>query len=405
MKKANFNNKNKRFLLGVILSVLLLSICIVSCKDGSENGVKDVLSSTPVFGQSSIKFDGIPLNHMNLVINSERNIDRHTLPNLFAEISERDMVNISTILRKQFGGDLIKEEKLPFFIAIYTSNSMENVVLSDIKGISYVIEQENGNFEHIFFEVVNGKFIEDKRFRAECTSLKKTTVQMLANTVFENDGNIKWVSLSSIFSKKTIASKDKIDNLTVKVTEYANYIEGDDLGCQACFGGNGYCTYPENQCISTDPPGDCEDEQIQQAIQNEGLKATEGTMGKLSSLNSEKAYSFRDNFLKKFKKGNEYIDYYYKISRITQMHKGDSPVSLTDKISLAFDIYQIADALQSEDDEVIVSDEMFNRIHDKINSYREYSNNEEFQKILSNIDKDFKIFKNKKKSYILKALQ
>ena len=117
------------------------------------------------------------------------------------------------------------------------------------------------------------------------------------------------------------------------------------------------------------------------------------------------AHSFRDDVLSKTRKGNIYIDYYYKISRIATLNSAVSSDNLLEHINFAHKIYQTAQKFQEDSsNEIIIDEGTKNEFLNFIKYYKTLSNNKEYQQILSDLENDFKDLSGKTRAKVITYL-
>jgi hypothetical protein len=116
-------------------------------------------------------------------------------------------------------------------------------------------------------------------------------------------------------------------------------------------------------------------------------------------------YSIRDNFLLPTTKGKEYVDYYYKISYVFNImgiydqEKEDLEELFTFIRSKAIDFITLGS------EAVMIDSTEYSYLENKIQKYKEFSNNEEYQFIFENITDDLAAIKDKTKADIIRHLE
>lgn len=384
----------------------LVQICILFLFGLLSSCNKTEIQET-IFKQSSyLKIDNEPINHINLYKNEQSKV-----PYLQTQIYSKQLISIYQKLKNNFGGDLENIEKYPKQIVFYTVGKLDNFELNDIIGLSYFLE-EDGNYVHNYFNITNGKAILNDAYTARGTAFKLSDLSILAKK--ENPSKfVSWVLLSEYTnaSSKRVSSIEKPFN-PIKIIEKfnQNHFEYDIIGgCsefQCATEQPGSCYSNENGifCKTNDgdeipvPNGDgC----LSMSIDN-GMSNSRSTSN--NQLDLKKAYDFRDNFLKKSKLGKEYINYYYAISKVSQ-EKGILSKNFSDHLNFALETFKVAEVLQDDsNNEILISDSYEKSAKSLIALYRKEKDNNEFQKILDNIEKDMYKFKGKRKSEIIKEL-
>lgn len=111
-------------------------------------------------------------------------------------------------------------------------------------------------------------------------------------------------------------------------------------------------------------------------------------------------YSIRDNFLLTTSKGKEYVDYYYKLSysfKVLNLYetKGEDLADIMYRVRLKSVQYLIASS-----DDIILDNEEYNYLKERINEFKVLSSNKEYRYIFNKMDNDLDYLKNKTKAQL-----
>lgn len=391
----NFKKKNN-------LLLILLALIILSCSkdDFSINELNQIVNREKTIN-SIVKFSKI---------NNEKGSYQITR-NEF-ELEPVDYDHLKKILNFNK-----KSEDVRYF-SLYLNNEFniqnDNLKLDQIKGVSMYIYKE-GTYIHELYILKNNKWIRHDKFSGKKSSKIQYSIQSLISNQISNIKS--WINIHEYIEDKKMLSKANTIKNQYKASNTGNELERellnnssiipifDDNGCDWCSG-NDKDECRENigglmSCKYT-----CGISKMQEMAQYNN-KGTE-------TFSLSELRDFRDNFLSKYPKGIKYIDYYYKISTVTDMLETIN-FDNYDKNKLLLDEMVIAaKKLQfGNDNDIIVTPKLEKMLNDKINEDITLTTNLEYQTILGTLKKDLlqktftkgmNKFKGKTRSEIIKIL-
>jgi hypothetical protein len=390
--------------LGFIICLLtiVLSISIfVACKDTDEI-VSGEIQTIPKNSTSYLKFNDIPLEHINASIKTilKDGNSPNDVHQLRTEVSNESINNIKKTILSKFSGDISKETVDPETMIFYFSEgNIENPNIKDINAISYFVSKNNDGFRehHLYVRNSGNNFILNKSYTSKVGTFELGDVNLLALTVLKNSKNIKWVLYnglnsnikpqiqSSEFKKAIFNNAEFIPYAASMANRCTSNCTPFDAGGNCGSDGNCYADMEGGGCLATD-------------INSKGAKIKQG-------LNIGFARTFRDDFLSKTKKGKVYTDNYYKISKISTLNNAINSGNLLDHINFANKIFAISQKLQNGDsNEIILDKDTKTELLRFVKYYKTLSKNKEYQQLLIDLEDDFDDLSNKSKAKVLNFL-
>lgn len=389
-----------------LLVVITLTFVTYSCSDESQNSAKkSELTNQPI---ETVKFLGSafrPNNSINAVkgnfTNSEQTnevyagkltLDHSEFLSFYNKLSST--LNLAS-----------SDNKIASYV-LYINEFQSRVTVSNIQGISLFI-QDNSGLNHRLFIKRDGVFSEVQAFNKIVNSFTTNDFDLLLNYCLKNSNNftrpahVFFVSNES-FPANTNARLQTSENVSLSSVIIDNQ---QDLamyaasGCgSSCYSDDGGCTYDEFGEGFCDA---CAGEQMEVAAMSNSISFdTHATFSK------SKAYDFRDNFLKKYKKGKEYVGYYYKLSYLIKAKKTINRENFWAHVSLGKKLYDAASKAQyGNDNDIIVTDELRNESIAMINYYASSTTNPGFPRMLENIKEDVEKFSRMSKKEIIQSIK
>lgn len=173
-----------------------------------------------------------------------------------------------------------------------------------------------------------------------------------------------------------------------------------DIGCKISAPEKPQCRYDVSDPIVDEIcPGEEQNRDAEETIDDS--KSTGYAL-----LDLEMARHFRDSFLSDSPKGEMYKSYYKKIDYIFDGAGFFKAVSFSYRHDIAQELYAIADKLlYAPHSEVIISNELSNKLQDYIADMRTLTTNEEYQDMLDYCLSDLLDFTGKSKTYIIDKFQ
>ena len=369
----------------------------IACKDNKEVVSNEVQEVT----NSYLKFDGKYLDHLNAVkIEQVKDLDK-PITHLSSEVSERIFENIKISLLKN--SDISKIEKV---ILYTTDENLYDIKLENIKAFSIFSSEEKDYHTHHLFKKNNDTFSEDKNYIVRANhSLEIGDINQLSYSLMENESSTKWV----LFKVKTVGIRkespiQRTDEFKkVIINNAKTLLVGEGLSpcrsaSETCPNMDYGATCTEEGCISGGGgDGPCSKEQTDETAMQARMTT--------KNFDSNFAYDFRDNFLKKSEKGKKYIDYYYKISRISSVYDGVNMSNIKDRVKFVTAMYKVAHILiEGKDNDIVFDDSTTEVSLNTIKDYSKLSENKEYKEILKDIEKDVRQFSKKTKKEIKSQL-
>lgn len=377
--------------LGLSVIVCWVLLFINGC---DQNTMQEVKTPNPNF-ESGIKFAGQAIAFENLAHSngtiSELTGQRVRYPQLIADIKPSTAQMMVAKLAEHFGEEIRKQPGQSNKVVLYTTGSLEDISLADIQGVS-LFSLVNGRLHHRIYKVTNESLTEDKRFTVDTDYFMIAELHLLANAAFKNE-NISWATFQTANNQQgaRVASTTSMQNkFGEAVYPYTGILLSTADGCADCYGGFGNCTGDisgKHCCGTCAPEGDGA---CPKAPAERYLIQTTGR----STINTEVAYSFRDNFLKKTTKGKQYVDFYYKLGQFGIKTKTLNNDNIADHARLALLSQDVAEKLENGNDaDVPVTDEFHKEAKKMLGVYKKAADakeNREVQAIVSIIDQELR---------------
>jgi hypothetical protein len=370
-------------LLFVALSLVgIFAIGVFSCKENVE-----VANSTapPLSATSFLKFDGEVLESTNAHFIDVKSGDGYSgeINVLTTEITRKNIKSIYENAIESLGLTIDKNI-LPEMIVFYSNNkNLSNLNIENVIGMSVWIAKRDEITKHrLFRRNSNNTFVVDETYDTDCGQILNRDINYIAGAVLK--GDIHWVSYSVVDKNNpsNISNKPYLPIFTQNVINNADFILSGSavMSCGApCLGFGGFCAG-----ASCDGGGPIEPQCNTQTANAISKNAKMGVQADLSVMRE-----IRDEFMSKFKKGEEYTQLYYKISNIDHIFGTVNLHNALETISLANDLIDAANILkQGDNNEIVIDNELKDKIQKMIQSHRKVSKNGEFQKILDKIEFD-----------------
>jgi len=284
-------------------------------------------------------------------------------------------------------------------------NRQKNVQIQDVVGVSMWFPKGNGVREHRLYRSNNdSEFALDLTYSLDCGAISRTEINYLTTIVLNTQNEVTWVgySLDKGNSARFAASdKPLIPEFSRTVINNANVILVSRTlsGSFACGNQEGFdCQFDDrNNFVCTrlfGDPGNCPKEKLDELNKNSRLSAD-------FDFDIEIASSIRDNILTKSSKGKEYINHYYKISKVENAFSVLNIGNALENMDLAVNLVSLTSGLEKgKDDEILIDKELKQKALLMIKEYKKISMNKEYQRILKTIENDVNELALKKKSEV-----
>lgn len=383
-----------------ILSVTLLFI-LLSCNQSETNVLinEDELNKMFLNPKTNTVFD----EHNNILFNSNSFRD--------VEIEYLKDKKLSSILNSKFN-------KIRGFTIYYQNAEPEKIdkqILQDeIFALSIYEFNYNNEIVHKFYLKENNSFVNKFCLLENTmnTSNQIFLVSLYKQEMFRQNpiGIYNFSDVNEVFSEKNKNQRNEFELFKVvtkhKMLDYARknstvFRAAEPVFCVACAESAGSICDAGVYCSNETPM--CEKDEEEQDISMRGLLSSTNAD---ILFNDELYYNLRDNLMLQYNIGEKYIDYYYAISSFVQ--KSDYDVStLIKMISTLPDLNNSIEKLLSNtnNNEIIITEQLKLDILSIINDLRTVSNNEDFQTILNELESDIIFLSNKTKTNLINDLQ
>jgi hypothetical protein len=288
-----------------------------------------------------------------------------------------------------------------YYDTIITKNYL--VTDQQIKGVSVFSVKGRRIIHHLFMKNEICEFYEVENVRVAVEGISEAHLHYyLENYVFTNTQNKTVITTKGNFANEIYkrikkyktsfryevknTSKENTPGSTPECNSYfrcAWFPSGIRMPCVEGFGGKPECS------------GRCAAQQMVSELELENISQS-------AFININLMYSFRDDFLDNYNKGNEYIDNYYFLS---EEFKDNISISLALKTALFFfDFNSVMAAFVNPENhltEIMFTEELTQDLLDLLDDYEEITNSTEGKAILASIRADINSFKNKQLQEIL----
>jgi hypothetical protein len=393
--------KNKLTLFGS-LSIAILILYTVSCrKDTTENST-NVSSPQKSLEINSKSYEttkmGVKEINSKTTSKYSKVDDYPERPGLMANLNSTSVYEVLIDLKQHFDGSIDNISDTPRVMVFHTNGSLSNINYSDVLAIS-VFTENNGVLNHTLHSVNNNETTLDSRFTKSTNYFTSIEINLLSTIVSPNTNLGHSIIINNTLGNsynRYLNNPSYAFNQTVydRSNQAPKPPEGGG-GCGMCGGGNGSCDM-SGGCV----PNDCGKNTTDQT-------GTDNNLISASAIyNNQIGYDFRDNLLSQYQLGQKYIAYYYHLSYVVRTFSTINVSNFAKHFELCGLIYQSVDILTNgSNDNIPISSELKAKGIDLINDYRDYSDNEEYLKMLDNITADLTKYEGKTKSYILNDIQ
>lgn len=401
------NKTKKTVIVGLIMSAALAPVAFFSCKKTNPEVVQtsSETRSNPSLSILEKNYNPLvyflPYKEDPSKLSARQNNSTIIYSSGKVLIEGQKIQEIYNDLQSNFGSNLSSAIS-PKAIVLYADCPYTTIAASNITGISIISFNQN-KLEHRFYEIKNnGLANEVDKFQCQFNSYDSNDFSLLLDEVTKQNATYasflfltspEFKAFKAVGQPQVYLTRNLIDNGIMNKPIYG----GEKNLCEECNDKS------ETESCATDENGDvyCTGGCQNKILINVGVK-----YNKVADIDLKQAYNFRDNFLNKYSKGRDYIDYYYKVSYIVgglsliNINTFDQTLELTKKL------YAIADRMQNgADNEIIINNDLKNYLDAAIEDYKTKSDNNEFKQIMNKIKSDLNQFKNKTRSHIISKLQ
>jgi hypothetical protein len=395
MHKNKIQMKMKNFKYYKLITVLV-TLLLLNCSEQKEpvvSNLSSIIDNNAIINISTNHLEYINNGEITELVRNDFSMENNDIANLMSKLN-LEQRNIDYLV-------LYIDKK-------YELTTKEQLVLTDIKGISLYTKKEDTYFHD--FLVQNNK--EWKIFE-KFSNKKVDKLQFsLQNLLSNNLGTIKTLcqigKISNEFAKvqkSQIVSLYKSANknsLEKELLDDALIIPNvPDMDCFTCPGDDkNSCSRLLLTCKYT-----CSTNQMSEIADYLGEER----------VPKEILYDFRDNFLNKYPKGKKYIDSYYKITTAFDLLNVITLENYATDRPFLDKVISVCNKLQyGHDNDIIITPEFEQEILGRINNWSTLTTNSEFQNILTNFKtdlvnkafaKELKKVRNKTRADIIKILK
>lgn len=303
-------------------------------------------------------------------------------------------------------------EKTMDIVLYYNSPISQTLKVSDenIQGISIFGVEKKKIMHHLFIKNEKSEFYEEENTKVPIRYVTHNHIRYyLENYVFKNPQNKSYIITSGKFAtevEKNIKKYHRAPLFRFEVNTSAKDVghpSGEEhptcgdpcpLGAGGCLIRTDIMGQEHSECV-TDP---CSSREAQTILLNEN-------MGENIYINLGLMYSFRDDFLYMYEKGENYIEYYYYLS---EEYQGKISISLALQSALFLkDFNSVLQAFLNPENhltEIMFTEELTESLLDLLDEYEKITSTDEGKEMLTSIRADINSFKNKQLQEILEMI-
>ncbi len=392
-KNIKVHNKSILFLL---ISLVLISFS--SCKDECDKcNVPPDLTKIITFNLNNHSFqDEFQIYQMKLKNGNYREAifevkTNENLYNFIKDFCQNQNVSINS--------------QTISIVLYYKSPVTQNFIVNDenVKGISIYCVENKKIMHHLFVRNVKNIFIEEENTKVAVSWISHNHIQFyLEHYVFDNPNNNSYIIFSNELTSKVWKNRKKYRYVPFRLELKSTTKE--ETKPQECYGP---CPSPgSGGCITITTPGGiglvCESECT--FVTTQSILTTEN-LSESTFINLNLMHSFRDDFLSKYSKGEEYINNYYLISSEL---KDNISIPLALKTAVFFSHFNSVMAAfvnpENHLNEILFTENLTQELLDLLDDYEEIISSSEGRAIISSIRNDINSFKNKTLQEILSMI-
>jgi len=379
----------KKVISFFVFSLLLFNI---SCDNDIKTGHE----------QYSYFIDDIPLENS---FNFSYNVSKETTTFTVVETKYDDYNQVLNYLNTLVEGQNLNFpiSSIVFYSNIDDNSNSYNLESTIAVSIFYL---NNGKLFHSLFKKNNNSdFIKDINFdKISTANIELNTLQNLSLLIEAKSWH--FIKLNNFKFYKTNASNTIGEYIETELLKKREIYKIKNPSGLTCWDNISFC-YSANECpCSMSPDGGLDCAVYGCGPTDCGISEANKLLSNENKLNTNFAYNFRNNFLKKYNKGKLYISYYYVLSKELKSIDYFTLSNILYDYNFYKKIYSIANTLENgNNDDIVISSSDSLIILNKINVLKNYApNNEKYQIILNNIKNDVITYTNKTRVEIISIL-
>jgi hypothetical protein len=267
-----------------------------------------------------------------------------------------------------------------------------------ISGISiYYIDKKRIKHQ-LFIKNSEGMFIGNENTKVSVPFISHNHSQFyLNNYVYKSAQNRSYISIMGDLADEVYNNLKDYKRVPFRFEKKTSkgLVGGNNHCGDPCPYGTGWCIEGPKLIACSSVVGPCTTENIQSSLLKENLSES-------NFINLDLMYSFRDNFLFTFDKGEEYINNYYLLSAEL---KDNISIPLALKTAVFFSHFNSVMAAfvnpENHLNEIMFTESLTNELLDLLDDYEEIITSSEGKAIISSIRSDINSYRNKSLQEIL----
>ena len=397
---------------------LLVASIVFACKESQDD--KEILKKTPeelgLGGTSYLKFENISIDHVNANKISSLAGEGYEKPinNLTTEISSKSMASITEKLDKIEGFDKAISSKLLNTIFYLKNANLEKIKMEDVEAVSIILFQGENSAKHVLFKRAKenpSNFIVDDTYTTICdqNQVSATDISYIAGTALKNYSSVNWVryiDIEELSNMKPIVNNSEVNkNLKKIAINNATFLlsKKANPNCVAVcqIQAEGDCIHPDPNSSRWDYDQPC---LLEKSIEKGKTVNKSSRIAQIFELDNIR--DIRDNYMVKTEKGKEYIDYYDKMTQVSEAFDVINVSNAYEHLIVAQELMGVMKTLVSgKKSEIVIDNEAKENYLKLINDYRKVTKNKEFQSMLNIFENDVKNLTSKNKESVMNYIQ
>ncbi|WP_172916985.1 hypothetical protein [Capnocytophaga canis] len=277
-------------------------------------------------------------------------------------------------------------------VVIYTQSEKDEVDFSDVNQMLLYVRKEDG-FRTFLFENKEGKLELNPKYTFHSNFISSNDIYDLYKIISPKSKAHCYTLLNGKLAKALSLKESSLQFFVSTAMERSvcrpPCSEGEGtcivVGAGDDLDGNWICS----QSFEDFQEAECAEEQVSEVLKEDTSYSTTDIL--LSS------YNFKYLFLERSNKGKEYIEMYYELSKQMKKKLFNVKFSIYVYQALKNDVIPICNKLMYHPDsnEILISDEKYKILYERIDYIEKQLNNAESSKILNRFKKDLRFYKNK----------
>ncbi len=286
--------------------------------------------------------------------------------------------------------------------------------MEDVEAVSIILFQGENSAQHLLFKRAKenpNNFTIDDTYTTICdqNQVSTTDISYIAGTVLKNNSSVNWVRYIDIEELSNI--KPKVNNS--EVSKNLKKIAINNATFLLSKKANPNCVYTcqiqaEGECVRPDAfsPYTCDNGTclLEKSIEEVRMVNKSSRIAQVFELDDIR--DIRDNYMVKTKRGREYVDYYDKMTQVSQAFNVITLSNAYEHLIVAQELMGVMKTLVSgKKSEIVIDNEAKEKYLELINDYRKVTKNKEFQSMLNIFESDIKNLTSKSKESVMKYIQ